>query len=118
MSETDLQRAILDGLERLGFWACRLNSGMKGRIRMAPKGTPDILVLAPYLWLEVKLPKEDLLPSQVAWHERAKRDGVPVVVVYSVDDAIKAVRGAVMLESRERYRTMQEALYRLTGRGV
>lgn len=116
MSETDLQRSILDGLEKLGFWAMRINSGRRGGVKMAPKGTPDILVLQPYVWLEVKLPVSSVNPDQIAFSERAKREGVPCAVVRSLLEAISVVRGAAMVESRQRYTMIQEALDRLSGR--
>ncbi len=116
MSETQLQRAILDGLEAMGFWAMRINSGRRGGVRMAPKGTPDILVLQPYIWLEVKLPVSSINPDQIAFSERAKREGVPHAVVRSLSEAVSVVRGASMVESRQRYQIMQESLDRLSGR--
>lgn len=116
--ETDLQTAIQDGLEKLGFWVMRVNAGKRGRVRMAPKGTPDLLCLLPYLWLEVKRPGEELNDNQVIWHEKAKKEGIPCCIVSSVGDAVTAVRGATMVESRERYRVIQEALDRLTGRAL
>lgn len=118
MSEIALQRSILDGLEKLGFWAMRINSGRRGGVRMAPKGTPDIFVLQPFVLLECKLEDGKLSPDQVAFFERAKREGVPCAVVRSLQEAISVVRGAAMVESRLRYVTIQEALNRLTGQGL
>ena len=117
-SEGVRQRAILDALERLGFWAIRINSGRRGGIRMAPKGTPDILVLQPYLWLEVKDEDGKLNPDQEAFFEKAKREGVPCALVRTPQEAISVARGATMVESRQRYATIQEALNRLTGQGL
>jgi hypothetical protein len=108
----------MDGLEKLGFWSIRINAGRRGGVRMAPKGTPDILVLQPYVWLELKLKDGELRPEQVAFFERAKREGVPCAVVRSLQEAISVVRGAAMVESRSRYATIQEALNRLTGQGL
>lgn len=117
MTETDLQRSILDGLEKAGFWAMRINAGRKGGVRMAPKGTPDIMVLQPYLWLEVKLPNGELGEDQVRFFERAKREAIPCVVVRSLHEALSAVRGAAMVEQRHRYEVIQDALNRLTALG-
>lgn len=118
MSETELQRVILDGLEKAGFWAMRINAGRRGGVRLAPKGTPDILVLQPYLWLEVKLPSGELGEDQERFFERAKKEAIPCVVVRSLRDALSAVRGAAMVEQRHRYNTIQDALDRLTSLGV
>jgi predicted transcriptional regulator len=114
--ETQLQQAILDGLEKLGFWAIRINAGRRGGVRMAPKGTPDILVLQPYVWLECKLKDGELNENQEVFFERAKKEGVPRAVVRSLSEAISVVRGAAMVESRQRYEIIQDALNRLSGR--
>ncbi len=117
-NESQRQRAILDGLEKVGIWAIRINAGRRGGVRMAPKGTPDILVLQPYLWLEVKDEDGELNDDQVRFFERAKREGIPCALVRTPAEAISVVRGAAMVESRSRYATIQEALNRLTGQGL
>lgn len=101
-SETKLSRSIKQSLERMGFWVIRIPSGKVQVIRggrqswivMAPKGTPDLLVLAPYVWLEVKGAKGTVSPEQREWHRRAEERGVRVAVVRSVAEAIAAVKGA------------------------
>lgn len=89
MSETKLQRVILDGLNAAGYWAFRVNSGMRGTVRLAPPGTPDICLPA-LGWMEVKDKEGKLRPAQVRWHERAAREGVRVAVVRSLADALRA----------------------------
>jgi hypothetical protein len=91
-TETELQAAIIHALSRLGWWVWRVNAGTRGGVRMAPKGTPDICVVAPVEgWLEVKLPGERLRPAQSMWHARAGRLGVRVAVVTSVAQAVEVV---------------------------
>lgn len=89
MSETDLQSAIMKALKQAGYWAFRVNSGgRQGRVRLAPDGTPDICVVSPHGWLEVKQPGKPLRPAQSDWHAQAQRLGVRVAVVTSVGEAV------------------------------
>ena len=100
MTETDLQRAIMSALRASGFWALRLNAGSmmvgeKGaqrRIRMAEPGTPDILVLKPYGFLEVKTAKGRIGMSQVRWHNKASEHGVRTAIVRSIGAALQTVK--------------------------
>jgi hypothetical protein len=100
MRESDLQRAILETLSAKRIWAMRLNSGTmvvgsgaaQRRIRMCPPGTPDILVLRPYGFLEVKTKKGKLSDAQRAWHSMAESEGIRVQVVRSISDALGAVK--------------------------
>lgn len=92
MTETQLQRQIIEALARIGYWVMRINAGRSGGVQMAPAGFPDLLVLAPkHGLLEVKLPTGKLTQSQVAFHARCRRRGVRVAVVRSVADALDTV---------------------------
>ena len=97
MSETsDIVTPTLKAIARLGCIAWRVNSGgRRGRVTLAPAGTPDILgVLAPsgrLFGLEAKLPGGKPTEAQRAWHAAAIRDGVRVAVVHSVEEAIRTV---------------------------
>jgi hypothetical protein len=81
----------------------RINSGTRktssGFVRLAPAGTPDLLVLHPYCWLEVKYEpthwnkKSAVLAGQQAFRDRASRLGIPVAVVTNIEDALAFVRG-------------------------
>lgn len=85
MSETAFQSQVMKLLERMGVWAFRVNSGGKrGRVRLAPAGTPDICLPA-LGWLELKVGDGELSEAQVAWHERAKKEGVRVAVCRTLD---------------------------------
>ena len=83
MSETQLQKSIVDALNQAGYWAFRVNSGTRsnGTVKLAPKGTPDICLVSPPGWLEVKLPGKELSEDQKTWHARARRLGVRVATV-------------------------------------
>lgn len=98
-SETALSKAIRDALEATGAWVLRVNSGMiqlrhGGWMHLAPKGTPDVLVLAPVkAWLEVKRPGEKLTAEQELTHARLVEAGWHVGVAHSVGEALELVRG-------------------------
>lgn len=96
MSESQLQHAIMVALKKLGFWAIRINSGIAERggrrINLADAGTPDILVLKPYGFLEVKTPNGIISKAQMDWHYRARRAGIHVDVVRSVAAAVAMVK--------------------------
>ncbi len=101
MSETAISKTIRKGLNALGIWTLRIQSGIieakpyKGKkrfIHCAEPGTPDLVVPALSLWLEVKTEKGRLTTEQKAWHARAQREGMRVVVVRSLAEAIEVVR--------------------------
>jgi hypothetical protein len=97
VGEAELQASIVSSLERLGYLVIRVQSGKVkvkgGWMQLAPEGTPDLHVMSPGLatWLETKVKDGKLRPSQVAWHERAKKGGHRVAVVRSVAEALQAV---------------------------
>ncbi len=97
MAERDVLAKVLEALELAGVWAWRTNSGMVGRIRLAPAGTPDImgaLSSGRMFGLEVKDVKKEhqLRASQRAWHHRAMKCNVRFAVVSSATDALDVVR--------------------------
>ena len=90
-SEADIQRRILVACCDLGIVAWRTNSGRKGRVLLAPAGTPDIIGYLPggrMLGIEVKRPGETMHTSQIEWHARASAAGVACVCVDNLRDAI------------------------------
>lgn len=99
MTETDLHRAILKALELRGHWAFRVNAGgmqvgqgkSRAFVRMAPAGTPDICLLSPQGWLEVKTPTGKLSKAQDSWHTKARLHSVRVATVRSVSEALAVV---------------------------
>ena len=100
MSESDLVRATLDALAKLGFWAWRTNSGVAvgasgARVKLAPPGTPDILGVTSdgrLFGLEAKTPTGRVSKTQIAWAARAERHNVHVAVFRSVGEAVALVR--------------------------
>lgn len=100
--ENALQRRILDALEALpDAEFLRVNSGKVkvrgGWMQLAPNGTADILGLVRggrFVALEVKLPKEQPNPDQLAFGRRVVELGGFFAVVRSIEDAVAAVREA------------------------
>lgn len=105
-SETALSHCIRDALGGLGVWVIRVQAGKHrvkgGVLHCAEPGTPDLFCPALNLWLEVKLPEGKPLPTQIAWHARAGREGVAVVVVRSVADAVRAALAVRQISSPSR----------------
>ena len=101
--EGALQHSIRLALEAPGHMVIRVQSGnvnlgttAKPRwMRLAQKGTPDLLVLGrdgKTTWLEVKLPTGKVSPTQITWHSWALAWGHRVAVVRSVSEALAAVK--------------------------
>ena len=104
MSETQLSKSIKTALEKSGAWVLRIQSGIipngrGGFIHMAPRGTPDLLVMHPcWCWLEIKPPNgahhdKRTLESQQKFRDRCGRLGIAVAVVTSTEQALAFVRG-------------------------
>lgn len=97
--EGDAQSATVELFERTfpDLKIVRINSGLarglnhRGFIHLAQKGTPDLLVPQPYLWVEMKLPGRKLKPEQLAWREWAKTNGVTYVVCDTPEDLVATV---------------------------
>lgn len=96
-AEHDIQSLILEALDRAGALAIRVNSGLVklgGRhVRLAPKGTSDIIALYRgwYLAIEVKRPGESLSDEQRAFLVDVEECGGKAVVAYSVEDVVSAL---------------------------
>lgn len=94
MSESALQKTIIDALRASSVWVIRTGvSNKRGRNGAASgePGMPDLWT--PWGWIEVKLPGEPLRPEQVEWHAKARRHDVNVGVATSAREAIDLVRG-------------------------
>ena len=78
---------------------CERCRGILDRHRIAwglGVGSPDLVgaVDGRAFGLELKSPTGRVRPEQVAWAEAARRRGVPVAVVRSVEEAEEAIRAA------------------------
>lgn len=89
MSESDIQRAIIDMLKERGAMVFRMNAG-RGRYNqhLSPPGTPDLLVVEPHrrYWVEVKTPTGVVSLDQQAMHEALENYGEEVIVARSIED--------------------------------
>lgn len=97
MSETSaITTPLLDALQRCGITAARMQSGRKGKMRLAPAGWPDVVG---YLWdgrffgVETKLSHRDSCGcsscvEQRAFGARAKAKGCVYVRARSVAEAL------------------------------
>ena len=88
-TEAHIQREIVGALEACGALVIRMNAGRgKGYQKLAPAGTPDLLVIGRHhlYWVEVKTATGQLRPEQVVMHERLRSLGQTVIVARSIDD--------------------------------
>jgi hypothetical protein len=91
MSETDLSRSIRKELAKLGFWVIRMGVTMKrgkSGTQSGEPGQPDLLLPA-LGWMETKTQTGELSAVQVAWHDRAQREGIRTAVPTSVASAVR-----------------------------
>lgn len=96
MTESELQKMIIDTLKAMGGIVFRMNSGRSGRnnVKLCPAGTPDILAVLPHktLWIEVKAKGGKLRQSQEEMHAQLQQRGQTVIAAYSLDDVLEAIR--------------------------
>lgn len=103
MSEKDIQKSIVDYIHTIGGWAERVQAGAiptptGGFIRMARRGTPDILacISGKFIAIEVKINQKvirhwekNVDPTAQAQHheqELIRRAGGITIVTASIDD--------------------------------
>lgn len=98
MSETsDIVAPALKALKAIRVKAWRMNAGgRRGRVTLAPSGTPDILgYLSPngrLFGLEAKVAGKEPTDVQQAWHDDARDSGVLVAVINSAQEAVRVVQ--------------------------
>ena len=111
--ERDVLHKILEALVLLDVWCWRTNSGVArgangARIRLAPKGTPDILGALSsgrMFGLETKDPEgkksdQQLTEAQLTWRSRAQARGVRHARTLSVEEAVEAIKAWEKLDAR------------------
>ena len=102
-----VKQAIMEFLAAKHIYCLRINSGQhiirdenngkKRVIRLAPKGTADLLALVPLrtmqrqpyffpLWIETKVPGNQLTPDQEIFREQRIEDGHQHLVAHSIED--------------------------------
>lgn len=94
-SEQQLQNMIIEGLQHIGFYAVRVNSGAiqtrnSDWVKLFPKGTPDILAIrhGHAWWFEVKKPGEKSTDIQRGVQDTLRAAGCHVFEVHGWEDVM------------------------------
>lgn len=89
MTESQIQKQIIDYLKLSGYLVFRMNSGKaRNNIRLCPPGTPDLLAIngRKNVWIEVKTKNGKLNEDQIYMHDELARRYEKVIVVRSLND--------------------------------
>ena len=89
-----IQKEIIDYCKLRGAIVFRMNAGSaKYNIKLAPKGTPDLLVVmeSRSFWIEIKTPKGKVKPDQEKMHTDLREKGQRVYVCRSVEELIEVI---------------------------
>lgn len=95
MTETEIQRQIIDYLKASGYLVWRLNSGKAAHnIQLCPPGTPDLFAVGKgcTIWVEVKTPTGKVSERQAQMHDYLTANGQRVIVARCVEDIINHVQ--------------------------
>ncbi len=95
MTESEIQKQIIDYCNAAGALVFRMNAGGRGHnIKKPPKGTPDVLVIfnRVALWIEVKTKKGIISDDQKKMHMRLTGLGQHIIVARSLDDVIDKLK--------------------------
>lgn len=93
MTETEIQKQIIDHLTKQGWMVFRMNSGSRAGTRLHKKGTPDLMAQkdGETIWIEVKKPSGKLSPDQLKKHKEIRANGFIVIVAFSLQDVIENI---------------------------
>lgn len=99
MTESQVQKQIIEYLKARRFTVVRINSGKvrarNGYVQLADPGTPDLLGIdrkGSHVWIEVKKPGGALRRDQVEWIAEHRTRGCTVLVAESLDDVSEKVK--------------------------
>ena len=97
MTETEIQKQIIDYLKLSGWDVYRMNSGRKGGVTLHKKGTPDLLAMKKGLtiWVEVKQLGKKPTDIQIRRHEEIRQNGFNVFISTSLKQFKEQLRGDV-----------------------
>ena len=98
--ETPIKKAIIAAINLVGravVWNSPAGSALRGRIKLAPGGTPDIVGhmldgSGRMVAIEVKVPGKKPNADQEAWLERGQRFGVVCGVATNTQEALDIVK--------------------------
>lgn len=94
MTETDVQREILEAVQAAGVFAWRNNTGRRGGVSYGLKGSADIIGVLPdgrFLAIEVKGPKTPVRQEQWDFLDKVADNGGLAMVARSVDDVVETL---------------------------
>jgi len=89
MTESQIQKQIIDYLKLSGYLVFRMNSGKaRNNIRLCPPGTPDLLAVSSKgnLWIEVKTDSGKCTKEQNDMQYDLRKTGEQVIIARSLDD--------------------------------
>jgi len=89
LSETEIQKQILDYLTTVGIFAWRNNSGRRGKVSYGLPGSCDILGILPdgrFLGIEVKGPTTKVQDNQYHFMRTVNDNNGLAFIAYSVED--------------------------------
>jgi hypothetical protein len=92
MTESEIQKQIIDYAIVKGCEVFRMNAGKSGRYntRLCPPGTPDLLIVGHVgcTWVEVKAKDGKLRATQDKMHKILRGFRQQVIVAYCLEDVI------------------------------
>lgn len=90
MKTNDLTKQAIDYLTTHGYVVWRTNAGyIKSNVRLAPKGTPDIIGYSPkgrFVGIEIKGPNDVIRDSQKKWIATAMSHNCLVTIAFQIKD--------------------------------
>lgn len=92
VTETDIQKEILEYLQTTGIFAWRNNTGRKGKVSFGLPGSSDIIGILPdgrFLAVEVKGPKTKVQKNQKEFLSGIKHRGGVAFVARSIEDVVE-----------------------------
>jgi hypothetical protein len=96
VTETAIQKQIIDCARAMGYKPFRMNSGQaRNNVKLHAAGTPDLLIIMPRgrsLWVEVKRPGQHPTAIQMKRHKELRDMGHACTVCRSVEEFVEAVK--------------------------
>ena len=99
MTESEIQKSIIQYLRARGAIVIRMNSGKaRNNVRLCPPGTPDLLAVLKtggVLWIEVKTETGKLRPAQEEMINILDTLGQWVIVARSIEDVERGIKSFI-----------------------
>jgi len=94
LSESEIQKQIIDYCTAKGCLVFRMNSGSRNyNNKQAPKGTPDLLVVKKpvAVWIEVKTPTGKVSEVQEEMHSELRKRCQRVIIARCLEDVMEII---------------------------